>query len=448
MIFNNPIFKAIYQFKSLNKDQKNNSNNNERIKFVFFDLTSSEFDKKTILSLCPTILDNIQKSNEIYTIRAPYGITKEDLNTFIKMKSKKSYKTEYKIIENNKEEETKKGNSLQTNDDINMKDVESHSKKVELLDKMIADISFSDSEEEDQKDNNKQPFVLDENNYKNEMSKINKLYEQNQEEGVDDGTMNKYTGTRHEIVNEKERKDYPIPFEVTLDDKFEECGIVKNIIDNEILMTGINNNVLKVLNLDNIIFLPNKKYLGFIDDVIGQIDNPIYAIKIYPDLLEQKINEKINPGDKLFFCSNRAKVINAIELKNKSKGCDASNAFDEEVSEGEKDYSDDEEEVQAKIRKKNNKKNKKKKTEENIININNITDNLKFGSNIGQNSMLNAPYSSENLNKSKQELDKKMDIFVNNAMNMNINPFSSPFGGSETNQINNNILNNNINNNL
>ena len=351
-------------------------------------------------------------------------------------------------VENNKEEETKKGNSLQTNDDINMKDVESHSKKVELLDQMIADISFSDSEEEDQKDNNKQPFVLDENNYKNEMSKINKLYEQNQEEGVDDGTMNKYTGTRHEIVNEKERKDYPIPFEVTLDDKFEECGIVKNIIDNEILMTGINNNVLKVLNLDNIIFLPNKKYLGFIDDVIGQIDNPIYAIKIYPDLLEQKINEKINPGDKLFFCSNRAKVINAIELKNKSKGCDASNAFDEEVSEGEKDYSDDEEEVQAKIRKKNNKKNKKKKTEENIININNITDNLKFGSNIGQNSMLNAPYSSENLNKSKQELDKKMDIFVNNAMNLNINPFSSPFGVSETNQINNNILNNNINNNL
>ena len=130
-------------------------------------------------------------------------------------------------VENNKEEETKKGNSLQTNDDINMKDVESHSKKVEHLDQMIADISFSDSEEEDQKDNNKQPFVLDENNYKNEMSKINKLYEQNQEEGVDDGTMNKYTGTRHEIVNEKERKDYPIPFEVTLDDKFEECGICR-----------------------------------------------------------------------------------------------------------------------------------------------------------------------------------------------------------------------------
>ena len=41
-----------------------------------------------------------------------------------------------------------------------MKDVESHSKKVELLDQMIADISFSDSEEEDQKDNSMQQNVL------------------------------------------------------------------------------------------------------------------------------------------------------------------------------------------------------------------------------------------------------------------------------------------------
>ena len=341
----------------------------------------------------------------------------------------------------------KEENSSQIKDDIIMKDAESYSKKIELLDKMMDDISFSDSED-DENDNNKQKFILDEKNYKNEMSKINKLYEQNQEEGIDDGTMNKYTGTRHEIINEKERKDYPIPFEVTINDNFEECGIVKNIIDNEILMTGINNNVLKVLNLDNIIFLEDKTCLGFIDDVIGKIDDPIYAIKIYPNLIEEKISEKLNPGDKLYFCSNRAKIINAIELKKKSKGCDASNAFDEEVSEGEKDYSDDEEEVQAKIRKKNNKKNKRKKIEENIIS-NNINEKLNIGNNNGGNSFINAPYSNENLNKAKQELDKKMDIFVNNAMNMNINPFSSPFSLSPSTQSNNNnIINDNLNNNL
>ena len=340
--------------------------------------------------------------------------------------------------ENNNKMNKTEENTLQSNEDVVMQDSESNKKKMDILDKMMDEITFSDSEDDDKKD--KQPFVLDEKNYTEEMTKINKLYEQNIEEGVDEGTMNKYTGTRHEIINEKERKDYPIPFDVTLEDKFEECGIVKNIIENEILMIAINNNVLKVLNLDNIIFLSDKKSIGFIDDVIGQIDNPVYAIKLYPSIIDEKIVEKINPGDKLFFCSNRANVINAIELKNKSKGCDASNAFDEEVGEDEKDYSDDEEEVQAKIRRKNNKKNKKKKIEENTINMNNNDNNMQIDSNTNQGiNMINAPYSSENLNKSKEELNKKMDIFINNAMNMNINPFSSPFGLTDINPENNNV---------
>ena len=330
----------------------------------------------------------------------------------------------------------------QPNDDIIMKDENiPYSKKMEILDKMMDEITFSDSEDDEKKE--KKDYILDEKTYTSEMSKINKLYEQNQEEGVDEGTMNKYTGTRHEIINEKERKDYPAPFEVLNEDNFEECGTVKNIIENEILMTGINNNVLKVLNLDNIIFLSNKTCLGFIDDVIGQIDNPVYAIKIYPELVEQKIMEKISVGDKLFFCSNRANVINAIELKNKSKGCDASNAFDEEVSEGEKDYSDDEEEVQAKLRRK---QNKRKKIEENINKTNNINNQINVSNNnISQNNIMNTPGSSANLNTSKKELNEKMDIFINNAMNMNINPFFSPF---DLNGMNQTSDNNNTNNNL
>ena len=137
--------------------------------------------------------------------------------------------------------------------------------------------------------------------------------------------------------------------------------------------------------------------------------------------------EKIKIDDKLYYCSNKINVINAIELKNKNKGCDASNAFDEEVSENEKDYSDDEEEVNPKIKRKN-KKNKKKKVEENLMNYNITNDNNnQINDNITNNNIINAPYSVNNLNKTKDELNKQMDIFVNNAMNMNINPFSNPF---------------------
>ena len=334
--------------------------------------------------------------------------------------------------------------NINNTEDYVMDEADSHQKKMELLDKMMDEITFSDDEDEE---NNKGKFILDKNNYQEEMSKIDKLYEQNQEEGVDEGTMNTYTGTKHEIINEIERKDFPIPYEVNNDDKFEECGAIKNIVENKILMSAINNNITKILNIDNIIFLPNKQYMGFIDDVIGQIDNPVYVIKIYPKLIEQKIFENIHIDDKLYYCSNRANIVNAIELKNKNKGCDASNAFDEEVSEGEQDYSDDEEEVNAKIKRKNKKKNKRMKIEENIINNNNdnnnnnLDNNSKINENNNSNNIniINAPYSINNINKSKEELNKQMDIFVNNAMNMNINPFSIP------SNLNNIFQNNNIN---
>ena len=325
-------------------------------------------------------------------------------------------------------------------EDIIMDEKDSHQKKMELLDKMMDDITFSD-EEEDQ--NNKQKFILNENNYKDEKSKISKLYEQTGEEGVDEGTMNTYTGTKHEIINELERKDFPVPYKVNIEDKFEECGIIKNIVENKILMVGINNNILKVLNLDNIIFLPDKQYIGFIDDVIGQIENPIYVIKIYPNLIENKLLENIKIEDKLYYCSNRAMVLNAVELKNKNKGCDASNVFDEEVSEGEKDYSDDEEEVNAKIRRKNKKKNKKMKIEDDLID--NKNNQINTDQKTDNNNVINAPYSFNNYNKSKEELNRQMDIFINNAINMNINPFSNPFNNPFSLDINDNKQNDNSN---
>lgn len=326
------------------------------------------------------------------------------------------------------------------NENINYK--EEFKKKMDLLDKMMDEITFSDDEEEQ---NNKQPFTLDQNTYNNEMTKIKKLYEQNQEEGVDEGTMNSYTGTRHEIINEMERKDLPAPYEISNDNKFEECGYIKDIVENKILMVASNNNISQILNLDNIIFLSDRQYIGFIDDVIGQIDNPTYVIKLYPKLLEQNIFEKIHINDKLYYCSDKVNVVNAIELKNKNKGCDASNAFDEEVSEGEKDYSDDEEEVNAKTRRKNKRKNKKIKTEENATNDKDkvITHNNDANSNPNSGlNIINAPYSVNNINKSKEELNKQMDMFVNNAMNLNINPFNNPFSLNNDNIHNNNNQNN------
>ena len=95
------------------------------------------------------------------------------------------------------------------NNDIIMEEKDSHQKKMELLDKMMDEITFSDDEDEEEQNNNKK-FILDQKSYNDEMTKINKLYDV--EEGVDEGTMNSYTGTRNEIINELKRKDLPVPF--------------------------------------------------------------------------------------------------------------------------------------------------------------------------------------------------------------------------------------------
>ena len=79
MIFNNQIFKT----SKVKEYNTNNLNSEEYIKFVFYDLTSIEYEKNSILLLSKNLLNNIQKSDNIYLIRAPYGITKEDLISFI-----------------------------------------------------------------------------------------------------------------------------------------------------------------------------------------------------------------------------------------------------------------------------------------------------------------------------------------------------------------------------
>ena len=81
---------------------------------------------------------------------------------------------EDEIIDKNKQEY-----KIESNEDLIMKDTYSNPKKIEILDKMMNEKSFSDSEDEEQKDKNPK-FILDEKNYNKEMSKINKLYEQNQ----------------------------------------------------------------------------------------------------------------------------------------------------------------------------------------------------------------------------------------------------------------------------
>ena len=275
------------------------------------------------------------------------------------------------------------------------------------IEQMLDDVNFSDEE------NNK--MNLDEKTYLEEFKKIKKLYENTLEED-DTGTMNTYTGTKNEIID-SERKELPIPYEINENDLFTLCGIILNIVEGKILMKPQNNNSEnKIINLDNIIFNKNKKPIGFIDDVMGQIDNPIYIIRIYPNLIDEKF--KFNINEELYFCINRAQIINYDEIKNKHKGCDASNAFDEEVSSDDMDYSDDNEEIEAKkIRKAKQLQIKKQKIEQK----NNLSQNISniINPNINTN---NPVLFMQNMSIQMEKYNEIMD----NVTNKNINPFTKP----------------------
>jgi len=275
------------------------------------------------------------------------------------------------------------------------------------IEQMLDDVNFSDEE------NNK--MNLDEKTYLEEFKKIKKLYENPLEED-DTGTMNTYTGTKNEIID-SERKELPIPYEINENDLFTLCGIILNIVEGKILMKPQNNNSEnKIINLDNIIFNKNKKPIGFIDDVMGQIDNPIYIIRIYPNLIDEKF--KFNINEELYFCINRAQIINYDEIKNKHKGCDASNAFDEEVSSDDMDYSDDNEEIEAKkIRKAKQLQIKKQKIEQK----NNLSQNISniINPNINTN---NPVLFMQNMSIQMEKYNEIMD----NVTNKNINPFTKP----------------------
>lgn len=61
----------------------------EKVKILFYDETSLEYNKDIITSMSITLLDDIPKCKEYYIIRAPYGITKNDFLEFMNIYAKR-----------------------------------------------------------------------------------------------------------------------------------------------------------------------------------------------------------------------------------------------------------------------------------------------------------------------------------------------------------------------
>jgi H/ACA ribonucleoprotein complex non-core subunit NAF1 len=172
--------------------------------------------------------------------------------------------------------------------------------------------------------------------YNNQMDKINEFYDE-----FADGSMNKYTGTKNE---QEERINIPVPFEIEANTVFSEAGIVDYIFENDKILLKKTNLQNGILDLDNIIWNSNHIAVGYLDDVVGKIDEPVYIVKFFPNLTDKNL---VVLGEPLFYVKDKALKVQKKDLLRK-KGCDASNAFDEEVSDSGREFSDDEQEYQYK----------------------------------------------------------------------------------------------------
>jgi rRNA processing protein Gar1 len=209
---------------------------------------------------------------------------------------------------------------------------------MENVEDILDNLQFSEEEDNIVKNDKNQQNDLTEKTFNTEMKKISEYYEE-------DESMNKYTGTKNE---KEEIREIPVAEIPTENDLLIEAGEIQERVEGDKILCRVNL-ANGILDLDNVLYNVNKIPFGYVDDVIGRVDNPYYVIKLFPSN-DSHINHE-NRGDRIFFLKRVGHTISTKSLMGK-RGCDASNAFDEELPENEVELSDDEEEKEKKKRKK------------------------------------------------------------------------------------------------
>lgn len=239
---------------------------------------------------------------------------------------------------------------------------ESHSILNETIENKLNMVYISDSEEE-----------MNEEEYKKEKERIEKF-----ENDDDNEEMNSYLPSKHETLQFEE----PDILQLSSKSNVVLFGIIETILEGNILLKPMFS--LKIYDLDTTIYDNCLNPIGFIFDIIGQIDDPLYII--HPFQQSEVYIKTLKEGDQLMIDENNERIVNTKELIEKSKATDASNVFDEEIDDME--FSDDEKEIEYKRSKKN--KNKIYK-EDKYINKDNINGNIK-------NNQYQYQYNKENVN--------------------------------------------------
>ena len=169
-----------------------------------------------------------------------------------------------------------------------------------------------------------------------------------EEPGVDDSAPPK---TRHEM----DEDDIPVPSISQVDTqdlhKLERLGHIHSIVDNVVLVeqdksAQESESVYDVLDSESLLCMEDGRVLGLVYETFGSVLQPMYTVRFRSNT--DIDHEMVAIGRSVYFLPSNSTYVLTRSIR--TKGSDASNMWDEEVAEDEVEYSDDEEEQEAKRR--------------------------------------------------------------------------------------------------
>ena len=153
-------------------------------------------------------------------------------------------------------------------------------------------------------------------------------------------------GTAHgplRTLNEIPDEDIPIPdVEIASEMRLEELGCVETIVGNVILIKGKVSGEYQVLETGSLLCLEDRVVIGVIAETLGRVQQPLYSVRFRNAAAVAEIG--ITKSSRIYYVDDFSTFVFTQSLK-AFKGSDASNIYDEEVSDDEIEFSDDEAEA-------------------------------------------------------------------------------------------------------
>mmetsp|Transcript_3659 Transcript_3659/g.16163 ORF Transcript_3659/g.16163 Transcript_3659/m.16163 type:complete len:578 (-) Transcript_3659:142-1875(-) len=112
-------------------------------------------------------------------------------------------------------------------------------------------------------------------------------------------------------------------------------GTVRSVVDGLAVVEGMHPGATPTLDEGSVLCESSRGFLGSIFETFGPVSNPFYTFRVHD---EDK--ERVAQGTEVFYVKEEAGVVVPEALR--SRGCDASNIYDEEIPMEAQEASDDE----------------------------------------------------------------------------------------------------------